>query len=65
MGCKAGQCNRTSTPSQGSFIVILLPEGWPTKAKEALSPNEVRLTLLYFTNPVFQCLGEDIDGFPN
>ena len=31
-------------------------EGWPTKAKEAVSPHEVRLTPLD-TNPVFQCLG--------
>ena len=31
-------------------------ERWPTKAKEAPSPQEVRLTLLG-TNPVFQCLG--------
>ena len=30
-------------------------EGWPTKAKEAPGPHEVRLTLLD-TNPVFQCL---------
>ena len=34
------------------------PEGWPTKAKEAPSPHEVRLTLLN-TNPVFQYLGEE------
>ena len=32
-------------------------EGWPTKAKEAPSPNEVRLVPLD-TNPVFQCLRE-------
>ena len=31
-------------------------EGWPTKAKEARSPHEVRLSPLD-TNPVFQCLG--------
>ena len=30
-------------------------EGWPTKAKEAPSPHEVRLTPLD-TNPVFQYL---------
>ena len=30
-------------------------EGWPTKAKEAPSPHEVRLAPLD-TNPVFQCL---------
>ena len=29
-------------------------EGWPTKAKEAPSPYEVRLTPLDI-NPVFQC----------
>ena len=32
-------------------------EGWPTKAKEAPSPHEVRLAPLD-TNPVFQNLGE-------
>ena len=32
-------------------------EGWPTKAKEAPSPHEVKLTLLD-TNPVFLCLRE-------
>ena len=32
-------------------------EGLPTKAKEAPSPHEARLTLLD-TNPVFQYLGE-------
>ena len=32
-------------------------EGWPTKAKEAPSPDEIRLTPLD-TNPVFQCLGD-------
>ena len=31
-------------------------EGWPTKAKEAPSPHEVRLALLD-TNPVLQSLG--------
>ena len=31
-------------------------EGWPTKAKEAPSPDEVRLAPLD-TNPVFQSLG--------
>ena len=30
-------------------------EGWPNKAKEVPSPQEVRLTLLD-NNPVFQCL---------
>ena len=33
-------------------------EGWPTKAKEAPSPREVRLAPLDI-NPVFQNLGED------
>ena len=32
-------------------------EGWPTKAKEAPSPHEVRLTPLD-TNPVLHCLGD-------
>ena len=31
------------------------PEGWPTKAKEAPSPHEVKLAPLD-TNPVFQRL---------
>ena len=34
-------------------------EGWPTKAKEAPSPHEVRMFPLD-TNPVFQSLGEVI-----
>ena len=38
------------------FIVIPSLEGWPTKAKEAPSPHEVRLASLD-TNPVFQSLG--------
>ena len=33
-------------------------EGWPTKAKEAPSPHEVRMSPLD-TNPVFQSLGGD------
>ena len=53
MGCEAGRC-KTSTP-KGIFIVIPSLEGWPTKAKEASSPHEVRLALLE-TNPVFQYL---------
>ena len=53
MGCEAGWC-KTSTP-WGIFIVIPLLEGWPTKAKEAPSPHEVRLAPLD-TNPVFQSL---------
>ena len=36
-------------------------EGWPTKAKEAPSPHEVRLAPLD-TNPVFQSLGNKFDG---
>ena len=52
---KAGRCTGTST-SQSIFIMTPSLEGWPTKAKEAPSPNEVRLTPLD-TNPVFQCLG--------
>ena len=43
MGWKAGRCNKTSIP-QGIFIMIPSLEGWPTKAKEAPSPHEVRLT---------------------
>ena len=50
MGCEAGRC-KTSTP-YGIFIVKSSLEGWPTKAKEAPSPHEVRLTPLD-TNPVF------------
>ena len=38
-------------------------EGWPTKAKEARSPHEVRLAPLD-TNPVLQCLGEDVSYNP-
>ena len=54
MGCEAGQC-KTSSP-EGIFIVTPSLEGWPTKAKEATSPHEVRLVVLD-TNPVFQSLG--------
>ena len=46
MGCEAGQCNRI-------FIVTPSLEGWPTKAKEAPSLDEIRLTPLD-TYPVFQ-----------
>ena len=35
-------------------------ERWPTKAKEAPSPHEVRLALLD-TNPVFQSLRETLE----
>ena len=45
MGCKAGRCNKTSTP-QSIFIVTPSLEGWPTKAKKATSPHEVRLNTL-------------------
>ena len=38
-------------------------EGWPTKAKEARSPHEVRLALLG-TNPVFQCLRDKLGLTP-
>ena len=37
-------------------------EGWPTNAKESPSPHELRLAPLD-TNPVFQCLGENISLF--
>ena len=52
MECEAGRCNKTSIPQ---CILIVTPslERWPTKAKEAPSPHEVRLTPLD-TNPVFQ-----------
>ena len=51
MGCKAGRYSKTSTP-YGKFIVMPSLERWPTKAKEAPSPHEVRLALLD-TNLVF------------
>ena len=35
------------------------PEGWPTKAKQAPSPHEVRLAPLD-TDPVFQCPGDKL-----
>ena len=55
MGSEAGQ---RKTPT---YIFIVTPslEGWPTKAKEAPSPHEVRLASLD-TNPVFQCLGVEV-----
>ena len=56
MVCETGRC-KTSTP-KGIFIVPPSLEGWPTKAKEALSPHEIRLSPLD-TNPVFQCLGTE------
>ena len=58
MGCKAGRC-KTST--QGIFIVIPSLEGWPTKAKEAPSPHEVRVAPLD-TNPVSQSLISSVVG---
>ena len=56
MGCEAGRRNKTSTP-YSIFIMTPSLEGQPTKAKEAPSPREVRLTLLD-SNPVFLCLGD-------
>ena len=49
-GCEAGR-SKTST-LKDIFIMTPSLEGWPTKAKEAPSPHEVRLTLLDI-NPVF------------
>ena len=54
MGCEAGQCKKSTL--KGIFIVTPSLEGWPTKAQETPSPNEVRLAPLH-TNPVFQSLG--------
>ena len=59
MECKAGRC-KTSTP-YGIFIVIPSLEMWPTKAKEAPYPHEVRLALLD-TNPVFPSQGDCLGG---
>ena len=50
MACEAGRCKTSA--AQGIFIVTPSLEGWPTKAKEAPSSHEVRLTPLD-TNPVF------------
>ena len=36
-------------------MVTSSPKGWPTKAKEAPFPHEVRLAI-EDTNPVFQCI---------
>ena len=55
MGYEAGRC-KTSTP-QNIFIMTPSLEGWPTNAKKAPSPHEVRLIPLD-TNPVFQSLRE-------
>ena len=40
MGCDASRWSKTSTPFK---ILIVIPslEGWPSKAKKALSPHEV------------------------
>ena len=59
MGCEAGRC-KTSTP-YGIFIMTPSLDGWPTKAKEVLSPHEVRLVPLD-TNAVFQRLGGNIQA---
>ena len=48
MGWETGKCDETSI-----FIVAPSLEGWLTKAKQAPSPYEVRLTPLD-TNPEFQ-----------
>ena len=43
------------------YFLTPSPEGWPTNAKEAPSPHEVRLTLLdanSVANSVFHCLGK-------
>ena len=40
-------------------MVIPSLEGWPTKAKEAPSPHDVRLIVMD-SNPVFLCLGDTI-----
>ena len=43
MMCEAGRWNKTCTP-EGIFVMIPSLEWWPTKAKEAPSLHEVRLT---------------------
>ena len=48
----------------GSFVMTPSLEGWLTKAKEAPSAHEVRMTPLD-VNPVFQCLWEFIITHPN
>ena len=62
MGWKAGRWKRFT--SEGIFIVIPSLEEWPTKAKEASSPHEVRRAPLD-TNPVFQNLGGSEGGGGN
>ena len=44
MGCKAGLCNKTFTLLGNSIVRPPLKE-WLNKAKEALSPRKVRLSL--------------------
>ena len=56
MWCKDGRCNKSSIP-KGIIIVSQSLKRWPTKAKEAPSPHEVRPTQLD-ANPVFQYLGD-------
>ena len=46
-------------PTKKKLLIIIIITWWPTKAKEAPSPHEVRLTPLD-TKPVFQCLRDDI-----
>ena len=55
MGCEAGRYDEIS-PIKGIFFMKQSLKGWLTKAKEAPSPHEVRLTPLE-TNPVFQFFG--------
>ena len=57
MGCEAGGCNKTST-LKCIFTVMPSLEGWPTKAKEAPSPHEVRLNLLDTPTQYFNVTGE-------
>ena len=47
---------------KGIFLVIPSLEAWSTKAEEAPSTDEVRLTLLE-TNPVFQFLGKKLNNY--
>ena len=58
MGCEAGQCNEIFIP-KGVFIFTVAQslDRRATKANEAPSPHEVKLTLLD-TNPVFQHIRE-------
>ena len=57
MRFKAVSCNKTLT-SCSIFILTPSLEGWPTKAKEASSPIELRLNMLD-TDPVFVSLREN------